>query len=189
MPMIRECIVTTIDAGGRAHIAPFGLIEHAGVWIIAPFRPSTTLDNLLAVPYAIANFTDDVRIFAGCITGRFDWPLKPVANFAVPRLVAALTHAELIVEKIEDHAERPRFHCRVQRFDQHEIFLGLNRAKAAVIEASILVSRLNFLPRDKIAGEMTQLQIAIDKTAGPEELEAWAWLVEKIDAHYAKAKV
>ena len=62
MPMIRECIVTTISATGAVHIAPLGLIAADDDWIIAPFRPSTTLENLQQVPYAVANWTDDVRI-------------------------------------------------------------------------------------------------------------------------------
>ena len=45
MPMIRECIVTTLSEEGKVHIAPLGLIAEEGGWIIAPFRPSTTLDN------------------------------------------------------------------------------------------------------------------------------------------------
>jgi hypothetical protein len=33
---------------------------------------------------------------------------------------------------------------------------------------------------------MAYLQIAIDKTAGPEEAEAWSWLAEKVEKHYAR---
>ena len=46
MPRIVETIVTTTNAKGEAHIAPLGLIEDGDNWIIAPFRPSRTLDNL-----------------------------------------------------------------------------------------------------------------------------------------------
>jgi uncharacterized protein len=186
MPMIRETIVTTISAAGGTHIAPFGLIENDDSWIIAPFRPSTTLENLLAVPYAVANFTDDVRIFAGCITGRHDWPLTAIANFSVPRLACALAHAELAIDAIEEHLERPRFVCRILRIEQHRVFLGFNRAKAAVVEACILASRLNFLPRDRIEREIAQLAIAVDKTAGAEEQEAFGWVTDMIAAHYAR---
>ena len=70
MPMIRETIVSTVDAAGRVHIAPLGIIADGDGWILAPFRPSTTLDNLRAVPFAVASHTDDVRVFAGCLTGR-----------------------------------------------------------------------------------------------------------------------
>jgi len=43
------------------------------------------------------------------------------------------------------------------------------------------------LPAAKVDTEMAYLQIAIDKTAGPDEREAWGWLREAIAAHRAKA--
>ena len=46
MPRIVETIVTTVNAKGEAHIAPLGLIAEGERWVIAPFRPSRTLDNL-----------------------------------------------------------------------------------------------------------------------------------------------
>ena len=73
----------------------------------------------------------------------------------------------------------------MQRIEQHAPFLGLNRAKAAVLELCILVSRLDFLPCDKIEREIDYLKIALDKTAGSDELEAWGWLMEKVEAFYA----
>ncbi len=185
MPMIREVIVTTVDQESRVHIAPFGLTEQGEFWIIAPFRPSKSLDNLSAVPIAIANYTDDVRIFASCLTGRRDWPLTPIADCPVPRLTAALSHAELAVERVEDDPQRPRFLCRVKKIEEHAPFRGLNRAKAAVLELCILVSRLTMLPREKIEHDIDYLEIAIDKTAGPEEREAWDWLLHKVSDFYA----
>ena len=76
MPRIVETIVTTTNARGEVHIAPLGLIEDGDDWIIAPFRPSTTLDNLHAGAVRGASHTDDVRVFAGCVTGRKDWPTR-----------------------------------------------------------------------------------------------------------------
>ena len=95
MPLIRETIVTTADPQGRVHIAPIGIIADGDGWIIAPFRPSTTLENLQAVPFAVVNYTDDVRIFAGCLTGRPDWPTVAADKVPVPRLARTLAHAEL----------------------------------------------------------------------------------------------
>ncbi len=178
--MIRETIVTTLSAAGRPHIAPLGLIAAEGDWIIAPFHPSTTLDNLRAVPFAVANHTEDVRVFAGCLTGRRDWALAPSVRVAPPRLAGALAHAELAVIGIEEDAQRPRFRCRVVHQGMHAPFTGFNRAQAAVVEAAILVSRLHMLPPEKVAREMDYLRIAIDKTAGPAEREAWAWLVAAV---------
>ncbi len=128
MPMIREVVVTTIDALGQGASRAARLDRGAGGWIIAPFRPSTTLDNLLAVPFAVANYVDDARIFAGLVTGRRDWPMASAPQGRPPRLAAALAHAELKVMNVDDHKERPRFHCRVQRVENHAPFNGFNRA-------------------------------------------------------------
>ena len=185
MPMIRETILTTVDSAGFVHLAPLGLIQDGEEWIIAPFRPSRTLDNLRAVPLAAANYTDDVRIFAGCLTGRLQWPTVACDRIPVPRLAGALAHAELAVDRVTEDKERPRFHCRVLRMAMHAPFQGFNRAQAAVIEAAILVSRLEMLPREKIEKEIAYLQIAVGKTAGAAEQQAWRWLMERISVRYA----
>ena len=54
-----------------------------------------------------------------------------------------------------------------------------------MIEAAILVSRLHFLPREKIERELEYLATAVEKTAGPAEQEAWDWLLAKVQAHFA----
>lgn len=185
--MIRETIVTTRSAEGVVHIAPLGLIESGDELIIAPFRPSTTLENLKSNPFAVANYCDDVRVFAGCLTGRRDWPTRPAKDVPGVALEQALTHQELAVARVEDDPTRPRFHCRVVREELHAAFHGFNRAQAAVVEAAILVSRLHMLPREKIESEIDYLRIAVDKTAGPREHEAWDWLMARIEEHRAQA--
>src|SRR5262249_60570261 len=111
---------------------------------------SVTIDNLRAVPFCVANYTDDVRIFAGCLTGRRDWPTVAADKVPVPRLATALAHAELAVASVTEDAQRPRFHCRVVHRAAHAPFGGLNRAKAAVLEAAILGSPPDPPPREKI---------------------------------------
>ena len=185
MPMIRETIVTTVDAGGRVHIAPLGIIADGGRWILAPFRPSKTLDNLRVVPFAVANHTDDVRIYAGCLTGRREWATVACEETPAPRLKDCLAHMSLRVVDVGEDEMRPRFHCEVVRSVSHAPFAGFNRAQAAVIEAAILASRLHLLPRDKIEREIAALEIVVGKTAGPNEQTAWNWLRSKFDAHFA----
>ena len=185
MPLIRETIVVTADAAGAPHIAPLGLIAEGEHWIIAPFRPSTTLDNLRVRPRAIANLTDDARVFAGCLTGRRDWPLIATAPGFPPRLAQALAHWELEVVETREDAQRPRFVCRVARTEAHAAYQGFNRAFAAVIEAAVLVSRLDFLPRAEIDAEFARLKIIVSKTAGAREAEAFSWLEAKVAAHGA----
>lgn len=182
MPRIVETIVTTIDAKGVAHIAPLGLIEDGAGWIVAPFKPSKTLDNLRATGVAVASHTDDVRVFAGCITGRRDWPLIAADKVSGVRLAEALSHWELQVASVTEDELRPRFHCRIAHQATHAAFEGFNRAQAAVIECAVLVTRLKMLPPEKVEAELTYLEIAISKTAGEREQIAWGWLMERIEA-------
>lgn len=183
MPRIVETLLTTLNAKGEAHIAPLGLIDDEGTgWIVAPFRPSRTLDNLMANPFAVASHVDDVRIFAGCITGRRDWPLVPAETVNGVRLESAVSHWELKVDRLTDDEQRPRFHCQIVHAASHRPWTGFNRAQAAVLELTVLSTRLGMLPPDKVEAELKYLQIAIDKTAGDREHEAWGWLMERIDA-------
>ncbi len=181
--MILETIVTSRHPDGRTHIAPMGIREDNDRVILAPFRPSTTLEFVTASRCAVVNRTTDVRVFAGCLTGHRDWPLVGADLIDGVRLRDAIAHTEIELERIEDDAERPRLVCRVVREVQHGVFRGFNRAQAAVIEASILASRLDRLAAEKIDAELAYLTIAIDKTAGPREHEAWRWLLERIDTH------
>jgi hypothetical protein len=179
MPLIREAVVTTVNTRAEAHLAPLGLIAEGEGWILAPFHPSTTLENLRQAPFAVANLTDDVRVFAGCLTGRRNWPLTAASVVAAPRLATTPTHLELIVVEVREHELRPRFVCRVAHSESHAPFRGFNRAQAAVIEGAVLVSRLHMLPRAEVEAELARLEIIVGKTAGPEEAEAWGWLKER----------
>lgn len=181
--MIREAIITTLAADGGAHITPLGYREEEQFIVLAPYVPSVTLENLRRHGAAVLNFTDDVRLFAGCLTGRRDWPVAPAEALRVPRLAASLAHWELEVVRLDEHSERPRFHCQVIHRAQHAAFTGFNRAQAAVVEAAILVSRLDWLPATQVADELRYLQIAIDKTAGERERTAWSWLLEAVAGH------
>jgi uncharacterized protein len=178
--MIREIIITTLNPDGQVHIAPMGIRQENDLIVIAPFKPSTTLENLKRTEQAVVNMTDDVRIFAGCLTGRFDWPTVSASKINGKRLQNALGHLELEVRHMEDDNLRPAYYCEIVYQEIHKPFLGLNRAKSAVLEAAILVSRLHMLPTEKIDSEIKYLEIAINKTAGEEEQQAWDWLMERI---------
>ncbi|MEE8321731.1 MAG: DUF447 domain-containing protein [Gammaproteobacteria bacterium] len=181
--MIYETIITTINEDGAPHFSPMGIYEQDGMLVIAPFRPSVTLENLQRTQSAVINMTDDVTIFAGCLTGRNDWPTVPAEHIKGQRLLNALSHIEVEVDHCDEDESRPGFFCSIKHKATHTPFMGFNRAQASVIEVAILVSRLRMLSQEKIESEIGYLQIAIDKTAGEKEKQAWAWLMEYIEQH------
>ena len=181
---IYETVVTTPNADGSAHIAPMGVRMAEENYLIAPFKPSRTLDNLSRAGVAVLNATDQALIFAGCLTGRERWPTVASERIDCPRLAAALAHVEVRVERCEEDALRPVFTCRPVHAATHAPFRGFNRAQAAVVEAAILVSRLHLLPEKKVREELAYLSIAIEKTAGEEEKTAWEWLMAKVERNF-----
>lgn len=179
--MILETIVTSQSPAGLVHIAPMGVHVVGADRLILPFRPSVTLENILATGHAVLNHTDDVRVYAGCLTERRNWPLVAAEHILAARLANALAHQELELLRLEDDPTRPKLFCRIVHTANHAPFQGFNRAQFAVLEAAILVSRLHLLPWAKVEAELDYLRIGLEKCGGEREWEAWGWLLEKID--------
>jgi uncharacterized protein len=182
--VILESIITSVDKIGNVHATPFGIRMEGEYVVISPYKPSTTLDNILVTKHAVLNLTDDVRVFAGALTSHKTWTYVETSKIKGFRLVECLTHMELKLVEIREDAIRPQLVMEKVFEAQHGFFKGFNRAQAAVIELAVLVSRIHMLPRERIETELAYLQIAIDKTAGAHELEAWGWLIEKIEGYY-----
>lgn len=181
--MIYEAVVSTRDAAGAAHFTPMGYRLDGDTVTLAPFVPSTTLENLRREPYAVINVTDDVSVIAGCLTGHRTWPVIAAENVPGFRLAEVLAHRELTVTDCEDDAVRPTFRLATVAEQSHRAPRGYNRAQSAVLEAAILFTRLDWLDPVKVAREIAYLQIAVEKTAGPRERTAWQWLTAAIQAH------
>ncbi len=183
MPFILETIVATKNADGSFHVRPYGLHRDGDDWLFLPFRPSPAIDNLRRHRFAVVSAPRDVRVLAGFLTGRADWPTVPADRIDGVRLADCFSHMELEAVDFTDDAVRPRFRCRVVHQASHHPFLGFNRAQAAVLEAAILSTRLGMLPAEKIETEMAHHRISIEKTAGEAEREAFGWIEEKIAGH------
>jgi hypothetical protein len=182
---IFETVVTTVAPDGTPHVAPMGVRYRDGRVVLMPFRPSTTLDNIVSNGHAVLNLVTDTRVFAGCVTGRRQWPTRPAERVPGVRLEAAVGHVELKLEATSDDPQRPVLTMARVHEAAHAPFIGFNRAQAAVIEGAVLISRLHMLSPQKIDAEMAYLQIAIDKTAGDGEREAWGWLQQAVAQHRA----
>lgn len=186
--LIYETVISTVAADGRPHVAPMGIRYQRDQVILMPFKPSTTLANIVADGHAVLNIVTDTRVFAGSVTGRRGWPVRPADRVNGVRLECALRHVELSLAELQDDPRRPVLRMARVFEAEHTPYIGFNRAQAAVIEGAVLVSRLHMLPAAKVDDEMRYLQIAIDKTAGPDEHEAWGWLTEAVAQHRAAAE-
>ena len=184
MTYVRETIVTTKNQDNTVKVSPLGIYIDEGILKIKPFKPSASLDNILRNKSGVINYVDDVRIFTSCIIKK-----KINIDFAATNIIDcfriknAVSHTEFIVENIDENNKRPTITCKPVYEETHKMYYGFNRAKSAVIELCILASRLGIIDNKKIDDEIKYLQIAINKTAGSNEAEAWGWLLEYINKY------
>jgi len=174
--MILEAIVTTINEDGSTNISPMGPSVTADLsqFVLRPFDTSTTFANLKRARSGVMHVTDDVLMFARSAIG--DKPTeartKTAEKVEGKILLDACRYYEFGVDFIDETGPRMSLNCQTLSSGRLRDFWGFNRAKHAVIEAAILATRLDFLPRSEIEQSMMRLQTIVDKTAGPQEMEA-----------------
>ena len=193
--MILEGIVTTVSATGAINVAPMGphieIDAATGAWtrlVLRPFRTAQTYANLKANGEGVLHVTDDVLLLARSALGALDPlpELRPAARVRGWVLADACRFHEFRVVSRDDLSERVRFEGEIVHTGRLRDFFGFNRAKHAVVEAAILATRTAFLPLDEIEAEYRKLAVLVEKTGGPEEHEAFAFLrqhLEQVQSH------
>jgi hypothetical protein len=181
MPII-ETVVTTINPDGSVNCGAMGVEWHGQRIVIKPYRGTRTLRNLRATMAAVVNLTDDILLFSQAALGDPRPPTHPAAGIEGAVLDDACSWREVRVDSIDDAEPRARVSTVVVGGGTGREFLGLNRARHAVLEASILASRARLLDAEEIRAELSRLQVAVDKTAGPLERDAMAYVVRHVRA-------
>ena len=173
---IIETVVTTINPDGSVNCGAMGVEWGEQRIVIKPYRGTRTLRNLRATGTAVVNLTDDILLFSQAALGDPHPPTRPAASVEGAVLDDACSWREVREEAIYDSSRRARVSTVVVGSGTGREFLGLNRARHAVLEASILASRVRMLPAVEIRAELDRLQVLVDKTAGPREREAMAYV-------------
>jgi uncharacterized protein len=179
---IIETVVTTINPDGSVNCGAMGVEWGEQRIVIKPYRGTRTLRNLRATGAAVVNVTDDLLLFSQAALGDPDPPTRPAASIAGAVLDDACSWREVRVEAIDESSRRARVSTLVVDGGTGREFLGLNRARHAVLEASILASRARLVPTEDIHAELRRLQVLVDKTAGPREREAMAYVTRHVRA-------
>ena len=177
---ILETVVTTINPDGSVNCAAMGVEWGEQRIVIKPYRRTRTLRNLRAAKAAVVNLTDDILLFSQAALGDPHPPTRPAASVEGAVLDDACSWREVRVEAIDDSEPRARVSTVVVASGAGREFLGLNRARHAVLEASILASRARLLEAGDIRAELRRLQVLVDKTAGPREREAMAYVARHV---------
>jgi hypothetical protein len=178
--MIVETIVTSLDAKGIVNCAPMGVEWGDDTIVLKPFLETATYRNLTATGAAVVNLTDDVVLFAQAAISNPVYSTVPAQVVRGVVLADCCSWREVEVRAVESSQPRSRIETAVVHRGTRREFIGFNRARHAVLEAAIYATRLHLLPRTFIDSELERLQVIVDKTAGPRELEAMALLTDYV---------
>ncbi|MDB5385525.1 MAG: hypothetical protein JWM11_1171 [Planctomycetaceae bacterium] len=178
--MILEGIVTSTDSAGQINIAPMGpLVEpEMDVLRLRPFKTSHTYQNLKQHGQGVFHVIDDVLLLARAAIGELDQlpELFPAQKIKGQVLKSACRWYEFEVVELDDSQDRADILAKVVHMGRLNDFFGFNRAKHAVLEAAIIATRVHLMTREQIKNEFDRLQIPVQKTAGPKEIEAFGLL-------------
>lgn len=178
--MIVETIITTVAADGVVNCAPMGVEWGDDALVLKPFLETATYRNVVATGAAVVNLIDDVRVFARAAIANPQYPTVPAVAVSGVVLADCCSWREVHVHAIDSTPPRSRIEVDVVHRGMRREFIGFNRARHAVLEAAIYVTRLHLLPRAFIESELARLQVIVDKTAGAHEFEAMALLAEHV---------
>lgn len=188
--LILEGIVTTLNESGELNASPMGPIVDREITSLhlRPFHTSRTYRNLKRSGEGVFHITDDVELFARTVVGGFDGQLstRPAAEIAGKVLANACRWFEFRVTSLNDEQERTDIRAQIVATGAERPFFGFNRAKHAVVEAAILVSRLHILPQAEIDEQLAKLRIWVEKTGGVQERTSFEFLTEHVARYYQK---
>lgn len=172
--MIIEGLVTCRSDSGP-HIAALGPLvnEELTEWTLRPFQTSRIFGLLREHSSCVFHVIDDVLPIVQLVLGQDpqlsceqlasgDWILRDACHW----YQLEITTWNLTSQRSEAQARRLA----------HGVlrpFWGWNRAKHALLEAAILVSRAHITSASELSAALDRLRSPIEKTAGDRELAAW----------------
>ena len=190
--MIVEGIVTTLNRDDELNIAPMGPIvdESMTTFMFRPFQSSTTYRNLKERPYGVFHVVDDVLLIAQTALDRLE---TVPATFKAERIVGRVLSDccrwyEFEVASYDDSSARTTFNTAVVHTGRLRDMFGFNRAKHAVLDATILATRLHLVPEIDVRKQFESLSSPVEKTAGPQEKAAFLLVTNFVDDWYRRAK-
>ena len=149
--------------------------------VLKPFLETATYRNLVATRAAVVNLTDDVRLFAQAAISNPVYPTVPADVVRGVVLADCCSWREVEVRsvdstpprsRIETHGGASRHTPRVHRLQP--------RAACGARGGDLRDAAAPPAARRSSTASSTRLQVIVDKTAGPRELEAMALLTDYV---------
>ena len=173
--MIIEGLITC-DSQHGPHVSALGPVVNAELteWTLRPFQSSRIFALLQANPSCVFHVIDDPLPIVRLVLG-----MPPQLTFDQLEGGAWAIREACHWYRLEVHSwklDNQRSEAQAHRVDHGVLrpFWGWNRAKHALLEAAILISRAHIIPPPELRQSLDALRSPIEKTAGARESDAWA---------------
>ncbi|GIX03760.1 MAG: hypothetical protein KatS3mg113_0766 [Planctomycetaceae bacterium] len=182
--MILEGLVTTVDSQGALNLAPMGaiLVPTGDTFCLRPYHESQTYQNLCACPWGVFHVTDDACLMARAALNTLVAlpPMIPARKIHGWVLADCCRWYEFEVVSRQEERQRCLMQIRVIHQETLRNFLGFNRARHALIEGTILATRLPWLSAEEVQVAWKYLAPLVSKTGDIHEQNTWAWLTQYV---------
>lgn len=190
--MIIEGVITTFNRStSKPNFAAMGVtvnenegFDSAGNLMnfqIRPFEGSRTFANLKEQGEGVFHLLDDAVLLArAALSDASDTPVVKATKVAAPLICQAVNAFEFQVIAAEWSLPRSTLSCQVIQSHQLRNWRGWNRAQNAVLELTILATRLHLISENEIRSQIEQLRPLVEKTAGANEWDAWNFVNDYI---------
>jgi hypothetical protein len=172
--VIIEGLITCASEHGP-HVSALGPVVDAELtrWTLRPFQTSRIFALLRSNPTCVFHVIDDALPIVRLVLGQ-----EPQVTFERSEsggwIIREACHwYQLEVQSWDLRTERSEAQARRVDHGVLRPFWGWNRAKHALLEAAILISRSHLVPRAELDAALDALRLPIEKTAGEREIEAW----------------
>jgi hypothetical protein len=174
---ITEVIVTTVSKAGEPNAAPMGIVAHGGHFFIRMYTDTTTFRNVSETGYLAANFTTDPGIYV-------------ISAFSELSPDHFQQEEGMVPPRLKDASGWIYFKCSVKDVVEMEpvsltvikcMLPAFNRAFAAVIEATIVGTRMRFYKGDEGRKKIGEYEMIVKKCGSPAHIEAIKKLKEILE--------
>ena len=174
--MILESVVTTVSRCGKLNIAPMGpdFDPDNESFELRPFENSQTCRNLVVTSAGVLHVTDNVLLIASTAINQMldSWETEVANKVDGQILLDCCRWYEFHCTEKPSTSVRKSFHCQIVSSGRRHDFFGFNRAKHAILEATIAATRLSFLPAEHVMEKLAQATDLCERTGGENEFAA-----------------
>lgn len=152
---------------------------------LKPFEGSRTFANLKALGEGVFHLVDDAELLArAALSNASGANVAKAKKVAAPVLVDTVMACEFQVVQAEWSLPRSLLLCEVVATHSFRRWRGWNRAQNAVLELTILATRVHLIPENEIRSQMELLRPLVEKTAGPTEWAGWKFVVSYLEQRW-----